>query len=122
MFISVFDYVCLNGCHPPEMQRCWHKGRLIKLLTLCLPGRKSDQSFFRAFLLFPFTNWPNIFWNTCIIVCARRKRLPLVPSQSRRWIKFCELQLKRLVQFNEKIGLKFYVCVPDEIFLCILVH
>ena len=61
MFISVFNYVCLNGCHPPEMQRCWHKGRYIKLLTLCLPGRKSDQSFFRACLLFPLTNWPNIF-------------------------------------------------------------
>ena len=35
MFVSVFNYVCLNGFHPKEMQGCWHKGGLIKLLTFC---------------------------------------------------------------------------------------
>ena len=54
--ISVFNYVCLNGCHPPEMQGCWHWGRLVKLLTFCLPGRKFVLSFLRVFQLFPFTN------------------------------------------------------------------
>ena len=29
------------------MQGCWHEGRLVKLLTFGLPGRKFDQSFFR---------------------------------------------------------------------------
>ena len=57
MFIYVFNYVCLKGCHPPEMQGCWHEGRLVKLLTFCLPGRNFDQCFFRAFPLFP-TKWP----------------------------------------------------------------
>ena len=45
MFLSVFNYVCLNGCHPPKMQGCWHEGRLVKLLYFRLPGRKFDQSF-----------------------------------------------------------------------------
>ena len=43
MFISVFNYVCLKGWHPPEMQGCWHEGRL--LIIACLQGRKFDQSF-----------------------------------------------------------------------------
>ena len=55
MPISVFNYVCLNGCHPPEMQGCLHEGRLVKFLNFCLPSRKFDQSFFRVFHLFPFT-------------------------------------------------------------------
>ena len=55
MFISVFNYVCLNGRHPPEMQGCCHEGRFEKLLTFCFPGRKFDQSFLREFHLFPFT-------------------------------------------------------------------
>ena len=46
MFISVFNYVYLKGCHPLEMQGCWHEGRLVKLLTFCLQGRKFDQSSF----------------------------------------------------------------------------
>ena len=54
IFISVFNCVCLNGCHPSEMQGCWHEGTLVKLLTFCLPGRKFDQ-FFRVFHSFPFT-------------------------------------------------------------------
>ena len=33
-------FLCLKGCHPPEMEGCWHEGRLIKLLTFCLLGRK----------------------------------------------------------------------------------
>ena len=53
--ISVFNYVCLKGCHPREMRKCWHADRLVKCLTFCLTGRKFDQ-FFRVFLLFAFTN------------------------------------------------------------------
>ena len=34
IFISVFNYVCLNGCHPSEMQGCRHEARLVKLLTV----------------------------------------------------------------------------------------
>ena len=45
VFISVFNYVCLNGFRPPEMQGCWHEGRLVILLSFCLPGRKFDQLF-----------------------------------------------------------------------------
>ena len=33
MLISAFNYICLKGCHPPEMQGCWHQGRLVKLCT-----------------------------------------------------------------------------------------
>ena len=55
VFISVFNYVCLNGFRPPEMQGCWHEGRLVILLSFCLPGRKFDQLFLRVFHLFPFT-------------------------------------------------------------------
>ena len=60
----------LKGCHPPEMQGCWHEGCLIKLLTFCLTGRKFDQSFLRMFLLFLFKKWPNVWCHTCIIACA----------------------------------------------------
>ena len=78
MFISVFNNVCLKGCHPPEMQECWHEGRLVKLLTFCLPGRQFGHSFLWMFLLFPFTKWPNLWCDTCVIAYARRKRPPLV--------------------------------------------
>ena len=48
MFISAFNYVYLKGCHSPEMQVCWNKSRLVKLLTFCLPGIKFEESFFCA--------------------------------------------------------------------------
>ena len=78
MFISVNNHVCLKGCHPPEVQGYWHKGRLVKLLTFCLPDRKFDQSFLGVFLLFPFTKWPNLWSNVCVIASARLKWSPLV--------------------------------------------
>ena len=59
MFIHVFNYMCLKCCRPPEMQECLHAGWLVKLFSFGLPSRKFDQSFLRAFLLFPFTKWPN---------------------------------------------------------------
>ena len=39
MFISVFNYICLMGCSPPEMPRCWPVGGLGKLFTFCLQDR-----------------------------------------------------------------------------------
>ena len=57
MFISVFNYVCLNGRHPPEMQGCCHEGRLVKLLTFFfLPGTKFDQSFLGSSICFLLQN------------------------------------------------------------------
>ena len=46
MFISVFNYLCLIDCHPPELQWYWNESRLVKLLVFCLLGRKFGQSFF----------------------------------------------------------------------------
>ena len=46
MFISLFDYLCLKDCHPPELQWCWNESRLVKLLSFCLLSRKFGQSFF----------------------------------------------------------------------------
>ena len=55
MFISVFNYVCLKGCHQREIRGCWNEGRLVKLLTFCLPGIKFDQSFFESVSFVCFT-------------------------------------------------------------------
>ena len=46
MFISVFNYLCLKDGHPPELQWCWNGSSLVKLLVVCLLGRKFGQSFF----------------------------------------------------------------------------
>ena len=46
MFISVFNYLCLKDCHPPELQWCWNGSRLVKLLVFCLLGWKFGQSLF----------------------------------------------------------------------------
>ena len=46
MFISVFNSMYLKDCHPPELQWCWNKSRLVKLLFFCLLGRKFYHSFF----------------------------------------------------------------------------
>ena len=46
MFISVFNYLCLKDCNPPELQWCWNESRLVKLLVFCRLGRIFDQSFF----------------------------------------------------------------------------
>ena len=46
MFISVFNYLCLKECNPPESQWCWNESRLAKLLVFCLLSRKFGQSFF----------------------------------------------------------------------------
>ena len=58
-----------------EMQRCWHKCRLVKLFAFCLPDRIFAH-FLLVFLLFLFTKWPNLWSNKCVI--AKRKRPPLV--------------------------------------------
>ena len=46
MFISVFNYLFLKDCHPPELQWCWNQSRLVKLLVFCLLGKTFGQSFF----------------------------------------------------------------------------
>ena len=78
MFISVFNYMNLKDCHPPELQWCWYESRLVKLPVICLFCRKFAQSFLWVFLLFAFTKWPNLCRIKWVIACAKRKRPPLV--------------------------------------------
>ena len=75
MIISVFNYVCLKDCHPPEIQGCWHESRLVKLLAFCLSCR-NFYLFLWVFDLFP--KCPILWSNKCVIAYAKRKRPPLV--------------------------------------------
>ena len=57
MLISVFNYICLIGCSPPEMLRCWHVGGLVKLFTFA-PQTENFTSLFS--LGFPFVSFYKI--------------------------------------------------------------
>ena len=113
--------MCLKGFHPPEMQGCWHEGRWVDLLTFYLSGRKFDQSFLWVFLLFSFTKWPNLWCNTCVTACAKRKRPPLVRGQ--HWSPARVLYLSfNFVTVFYPVPNRVYVRVCCDLYECLWLH
>ena len=77
MFISTFNYICLMGCSPQEMPRCWHVGGFGKLSTFCL----TDREFKQFFMEMPFVSFYTVADSVTqqIRTCPeKRKRPPLV--------------------------------------------
>ena len=46
LFISAFNYICLMGCSPQEMSRCWHVGSLGKLSPFALQTENFTSIFY----------------------------------------------------------------------------
>ena len=56
MIISAFNDICLMGCSPQEMPRCWHVGGLGTLSNFCL----TDREFNQFFMDIPFVSFSEV--------------------------------------------------------------
>ena len=83
IFISVFNYICLTGCGPQEMPRCWHVGGLGKLSTFCLTDREFNQFFYGDSFCFLLQNANGRHW-----YAATTGRQPVENNKNKESLKY----------------------------------
>ena len=77
VFISAFNCICLMGCSPQEMPRCWHVGGLGKLSSVALQTENLTSLFYGDFFCF--------LLQSCRFCDATNTQLPVQNTNGHHW-------------------------------------